>query len=116
MLSPEVPLVIERELKGPFEKWLNSNQLSQHDIQGWAVHPGGPRILDSVENGLGLSPTMIQASRHVLAHHGNMSSPTVFFVLQELEKEVPGMQNCVLLGFGPGLHVEAILLKRESVA
>jgi predicted naringenin-chalcone synthase len=116
MLSPEVPLVIERELKGPFEKWLNSNQLSQHDIQGWAVHPGGPRILDSVENGLGLSPTMIQASRHVLAHHGNMSSPTVFFVLQELEMQILGMQNCVLLGFGPGLHVEAILLKRESVA
>lgn len=116
MLSPEVPSIIERELKGPFQKWLSSNQLSQHDIQGWAVHPGGPRILDSVETGLGLSSTMIQASRHVLANHGNMSSPTVFFVLQELEKQVSGMQNCVLLGFGPGLHVEAILLKRESVA
>lgn len=114
MLSPEVPLVIERELKVPFQKWLLSNQLSLDDIQGWAVHPGGPRILDSVETGLGLSPSMIQSSRHVLANHGNMSSPTVLFVLKELEKQASELATCVLLGFGPGLHVEAILLKKED--
>lgn len=114
MLSPEVPSVIERELKAPFQKWLLSQHLALQDIQGWAVHPGGPRILDSVEAGLGLAPSMIQTSRTVLANHGNMSSPTVIFVLNELESQQPGMQNCILLGFGPGLHVEAILLVRDS--
>ncbi len=75
--------------------------------QRWAVHPGGPAVLDRVESSLGLPPTALAASRRVLRTHGNMSSATIFFVFEELlrhERSGPGSA----LAFGPGLLVEAL--------
>ena len=72
------------------------------DIAGWAVHPGGPKILDAVEDALNLREGSCDASRAVLNDHGNMSSPTVVFVIQRLiEQGIDG--PIVALAFGPGL-------------
>jgi predicted naringenin-chalcone synthase len=79
----------------------------------WAVHPGGRAILDRVSAALHLPPDALAASRHILRHFGNMSSPTILFVLQEmLRHPVPHAdpRTCAL-AFGPGLTVETAFLK-----
>ena len=77
------------------------------DVDGWAVHPGGPRILDVVRDELGLTEAQIACSRRVLDEHGNCSSATVLLVLQELA-DVDG--PVVAMAFGPGLTLYAALL------
>ncbi|XP_047077503.1 bisdemethoxycurcumin synthase-like [Lolium rigidum] len=77
----------------------------------WAVHPGGRAILDSVEAGLRLEPKKLAASRHVLSEYGNMSGPTVIFVLDEIRRRRDEQHSLgVLLGLGPGVTVETMVL------
>jgi predicted naringenin-chalcone synthase len=108
-LSALVPSLISLYLRSWLDDWLK--QLGQHrsDIQAWAIHPGGPRILDSCADSLELSETDLRFSRDVLAKHGNMSSPTVLFILDRIQKEL-GPVPTVVLAFGPGLTIEAALL------
>lgn len=108
-LAPQLPELIETTIRAPIESWLSGEGLHLSDIADWAIHPGGPRILDAAGTGLGLSPADLDVSRQVLAECGNMSSPTVLFVLDEL-RQAGRRGPCVLLGFGPGLAVEAALL------
>jgi predicted naringenin-chalcone synthase len=109
-LSSRVPAIIREQLHDWICGWLATHDLAPQDIGCWAIHPGGPRVIDAVEQTLGLSPQETVASRDVLAEHGNMSSPTVFFILRRLaEQEAP--RPCVMLAFGPGLVVEAALLE-----
>jgi predicted naringenin-chalcone synthase len=112
-LSPKVPAVIEAELDAAMNGWLTPLGLTTGDIRHWAIHPGGPRILDAVGQALGLAESQLQPSRDILAHYGNMSSPTVMFIVESISRENLEHPWCVMLGFGPGLHMEAILLHRE---
>lgn len=108
LLSPRVPDLIGVHLRPWLTAWLAQHDLTIDRVGGWAVHPGGPRILTAVEEALGLEPTATMASRDVLATHGNMSSPTILFILDRLRKSnVP--RPYVALGFGPGLAAEAAL-------
>jgi len=109
-LTADVPDLIEAYLPSFIDQWLETQGLTLADINGWAVHPGGPRILDAVETALRLNPDDIAISRQVLAECGNMSSPTVLFILQRLIARGSHLP-CVILGFGPGLTVEAALLR-----
>ena len=109
-LSPHVPELIESQLKPWFETWLSTFGLSVADIEHWAIHPGGPKILDAVLNSLSLAQEKAETSRDVLRCFGNMSSPTSFFVLNALQGQRP-KGKCVMLGFGPGLAVETALLE-----
>jgi predicted naringenin-chalcone synthase len=108
-LSPRVPALIAEHLRPWLERWLAERALRLEDIGSWAVHPGGPRILAAVERALALPPEASATSREVLAEHGNMSSPTVLFILQRLAAE-GARRPCLALGFGPGLVAEAALL------
>jgi predicted naringenin-chalcone synthase len=72
----------------------------------WIVHPGGPRILDAVEDALALPAGALDPSRRVLRRCGNMSSGTVLFVLEEILREGGLRSDAALLAFGPGLTVE----------
>jgi alkylresorcinol/alkylpyrone synthase len=106
-LSPRVPDVLSRHVGGVVEELLGGAGLRIEDVAGWAVHPGGPRILDVVRDELGLSEDQIAASRRVLAEHGNCSSATVLLVLEEMA-DVDG--PVVVMAFGPGLTLYAALL------
>ncbi|MEQ9070818.1 MAG: 3-oxoacyl-[acyl-carrier-protein] synthase III C-terminal domain-containing protein, partial [Gimesia chilikensis] len=75
----------------------------------WAIHPGGPRILNAVAETVGFEESLLSPSREVLARYGNMSSPTVLFILKKLQEEQARLP-CVMLGFGPGLTIEAALI------
>ncbi len=107
-LSPRVPGLVEQHLRTFIDPWLAGHGLSANNVAGWAIHPGGPRVITAVESALGLAAEAGDASRAVLAAHGNMSSPTVLFILRRLiEQGVHG--PVVMLAFGPGLVVEAAL-------
>lgn len=108
-LSPRVPEVIGRELRRWLEGWLAASGLALDDVASWAVHPGGPRILDAVEGALDLTRDRTSAAREVLAAHGNMSSATILFILQRL-RLADAPRPCVALAFGPGLVAEAALI------
>ena len=107
-LSPEIPALIQAHLPKWLGGWLLGHGLTFGDIASWAVHPGGPKILDITRDSLGLAKSALDDSRAVLAGYGNMSSPTILFILDRMIRR-GAARPCVALGFGPGLVVEAAL-------
>jgi predicted naringenin-chalcone synthase len=108
-LSARVPDLIESHLEGWVVRWLAAHDLAVGDVASWAVHPGGPRILSSVERSLGIDRAQSEVPREVLAEHGNMSSATILFILDRMRR-LDAPRPCVALAFGPGLVVEALLI------
>ncbi|OAI56590.1 hypothetical protein AYO47_08860 [Planctomyces sp. SCGC AG-212-M04] len=107
-LSPTVPDLIRKDLRGWLDSWLPRAGLTVNDIKSYGVHPGGPRILNAVVEGLELRAEALDASRGILSEYGNMSSPTILFILNRLR--TPGAETpCLALAFGPGLTIEAAL-------
>ena len=109
-LAARVPNVIERELRPWLDAWLASQGLSVDRIATWAIHPGGPRILESVAQATGIGRADYAISQEVLSEFGNMSSPTILFILERLRRR-GAPRPCLALGFGPGLAVEAALFR-----
>ncbi|MEN1678961.1 MAG: 3-oxoacyl-[acyl-carrier-protein] synthase III C-terminal domain-containing protein [Planctomycetota bacterium] len=108
-LSAAVPERIAQSLRGWLTGWLERYGVSLDGVANWAIHPGGPRIVGAVAEALGLPASATDASRAVLAEYGNMSSPTVLFVLRRLQQS-GATGPTVLLAFGPGLTAEAALV------
>jgi predicted naringenin-chalcone synthase len=108
-LSKGVIDTIELHLRPWLVEWLAALGFGLEDIRSWAIHPGGPRIVDTAGAALGLPETALQDSREILAEHGNMSSPTVLFILERLRQRNASFP-CIALGFGPGIIAEAALL------
>jgi alpha-pyrone synthase len=108
-LSRRVPDLIATHLRPWLQGWLAQHGLSVPQIASWAVHPGGPKILSAVEETLSLPSAATAVAREVFAKHGNMSSPTVLFILDRL-RALDAKRPCVAMGFGPGLMAEAALL------
>jgi len=112
-LSPKVPEVLDRHVEGLVDSLLGAHGLRRGDVAGWAVHPGGPRILEVVAERLGLGPEALAPSRATLAEHGNCSSATVLLVLDRMRSDDvlrPG-DHVVAMAFGPGLTLYAALLR-----
>lgn len=112
-LSPQVPGILARHVGPLVVGLLARHGLTVSDVDGWAVHPGGPRILDTVAEHLALPDGALDASRHVLAQYGNCSSATVLLVLDTLRaagRPRPG-RPAVIIAFGPGLTLYAALLR-----
>jgi alkylresorcinol/alkylpyrone synthase len=109
-LSPRVPDVLAEHVAALVDDLLAANGLGRSDIGGWAVHPGGPKILDVIERELALRDGALSASRSVLASRGNCSSPTVIMVLDEIMRQPSPPDRVVMLAFGPGLTLYAALL------
>lgn len=108
-LSPRVPALIAARLAPWLDGWLAAQGLDRAAIGSWALHPGGPRLLEAVRDCLDLPATAIEASTAVLRECGNMSSATILFILERLRLAGAPLP-CVALAFGPGLCVEAALL------
>jgi predicted naringenin-chalcone synthase len=116
-LSALVPRLLGRQVERFLEGELGLDRAARRGLRFWAVHHGGPAILDEIERALGLDPALLGPSRAVLRDHGNMSSPTVLFVLERIRAALAGSEGgdapgCgVALAFGPGLTLEALLLE-----
>jgi alkylresorcinol/alkylpyrone synthase len=82
------------------------------DIDWWALHPGGAKVLDAYTEALQLRPEQVHEARDVLREHGNMSSPTALFVLERLLRTPPSVGSLGLcIGLGPGFCAEAVVLR-----
>jgi predicted naringenin-chalcone synthase len=114
-LSPRVPAVLAIHVRGLVEQVLARHGRTIADVDGWAVHPGGPKILDVVQEQLGLPAAALAESRAVLAAHGNCSSPTVLMVLAELRRRPVPPRSTVMLAFGPGLTLYVTLLEGSTL-
>jgi len=112
-LSPRVPAVLARHVRGVVHGMLDRNGVAPSDVDGWAVHPGGRRILEVVGRRLGLSGEALDASYGVLRDYGNCSSATVLLVLARLRSAaaVRAGRHAVAMAFGPGLTLYAALLR-----
>ena len=112
-LSSYVPEVLAANIGGFVDRMLERNGKRREEVRFWGIHPGGRRILDRIQEQLALSEEQMAPSRTVLRECGNMSSPTILFVLDEIERHgrpEPG-DWAVLMGFGPGLTMEELLLR-----
>ncbi len=115
-LSALVPRILGVEVGGFLDGALGIAPDALAALDFAAVHPGGPAILDQVERALGLPPRLLAPSRCVLADYGNMSSPTILFVLERIAAERAAAADAVrdarglALAFGPGLTLEAAVL------
>jgi predicted naringenin-chalcone synthase len=107
-LSPRVPAVLALHVRKLIDDLLDRHGLTIGDVDGWAVHPGGPKILDVVQKHLDLDDQALAASRAVLDAYGNCSSPTVLLVLDELRRRPTPPRRVVMLAFGPGLSAETM--------
>jgi len=113
-LSGYVPALIERGIGQLTADLLKDLPVRREDIRHFALHPGGRKILEAIEKALGLSRDDNRYAYQVLRDYGNMSSATVLFVLRELLAAATPADNgapVLSCAFGPGLTMEAMLLK-----
>ena len=113
-LSSYIPDMIKGGIKKLTKNLLNNIQLDPQDIDLYAIHPGGKRILEVIEEELQLPKEKNKYAYEVLKNYGNMSSPTVLFVLYYILKALKQedhQKNILGFAFGPGLTLESMLLK-----
>ena len=116
-LSAYVPDLIEQDFNRLMENALENAQVNKNDITNWCIHPGGKRILASIEKSIDITPYDLQHSYNVLKNYGNMSSPTILFVLKEimdsLKNNKGNKRNIFGAAFGPGLTLETFILSDD---
>jgi len=115
-LSTYVPSIIKSGILKLTKTLLDNISKNIDDIRYFAIHPGGRKILESIEEELGINKCQNEPAYHVLKNYGNMSSPTILFVLQEIVKKLtPGDhgEHIMSFAFGPGLTLESMVLKIE---
>ncbi|MEP4092544.1 type III polyketide synthase [Reichenbachiella sp.] len=112
-LTAYVPKIIEGGIQQLATKLFHKTNLKIADIDAFAIHPGGKKILEAIENELGISKEQNCAAYETLKNYGNMSSPTVLFVLKKVWSELKTQPNKKILSFafGPGLTLESLLFK-----
>ncbi|MFI7586116.1 type III polyketide synthase [Spongisporangium articulatum] len=113
-LSPKVPDVLSVHVGGAVGDLLKPHGLDASEVDRWAVHPGGPRIVDVVEDRLRLGTGRLDVSRDVLRDNGNCSSGTVMLVLDQVRRAgvAPG-ESLVAMAFGPGLTLTTALMRQR---
>ena len=113
-LSAYIPQLIEQDIKLFFDKAIHQLGFNRQEITHWAIHPGGRKILEVIQKELGLQHTDLESSYKVLKNYGNMSSPTILFVLKDiLENKINTAKKEKTFGvaFGPGLTMESVILE-----
>ena len=112
ILAPTIRDVAPGIAEQALGELLTAQGLERQNIRFWLLHPGGRKVIDRVQEALGLTDEDVAVSRRVLRNYGNMSSPTVLFVLHEVMRDNAARagDRGVLLALGPGLAAEAALL------
>jgi alpha-pyrone synthase len=121
-LSRQLPEYIQTGIEPVIDHFLADNGLTKEGIDLWAVHPGGTRIIESVQRALGLSDTQVEPSWQILSEYGNMLSTSLLFVIERMlanhqnscpdAPESPTGLNGIAFSFSPGIGVEGILFEK----
>lgn len=112
VFSRDIPKIIEKWLKPNVDRFLEKVSRTSADITHFIAHPGGKKVLSAYEKSLGLTADKTDISRAVLAKYGNMSSPTVLYVLKDfMEKKPRQGEEGLLTALGPGFSSEMLWLE-----
>ena len=113
IFSPRIPKVLDQHIKENVSEFLQRNQIKLQDLDHFVLHPGGAKILVTMKKALELSEEKLDSSRFVLENFGNMSSPTILFILEHLmrERSPEKAEQGLCAAFGPGFSSELILLR-----
>lgn len=124
-LARELPQIIEDNVENFCKKLIGKAGLAHKDYNQmfWAVHPGGPAILNRMEKRLNLSPEKLSPSRRALMDYGNASSNSIVYVLEYMLEESKKVRNMnegenewgLILAFGPGVTFEGIIARNLDV-
>jgi alkylresorcinol/alkylpyrone synthase len=113
VLSSDVPVVARDFLRPDVDSFLAEHGLTRSDIASWVCHPGGPKVLEAMQESLELPPGALDVTWRSLQEVGNLSSTSVLLVLAEtLENHRPPLGSYgMLLAMGPGFCSELVLLQ-----
>ncbi len=113
-LSMQLPNLVKDAVAEAVDALLTPRKLRAVDIAHWAIHTGGEKILNAVRDKLGLEEAQLKMSRNILEHYGNISSPTVLYVLDEIMTNgLKAGELCMMVAFGAGLSAHALLLQKK---
>ncbi|MEK3808358.1 3-oxoacyl-[acyl-carrier-protein] synthase III C-terminal domain-containing protein [Bacillus sp. FSL H8-0547] len=118
IFSRDIPSIIRNWLKGTVENYLADEGVSLKSIQHFLAHPGGKKVLDAYQASLGFTEEQLSVSKNVLRQHGNMSSATVMYVIDEYmtsSRVNPGDLG-IIAALGPGFCAELLLAEWERVS
>lgn len=114
-LSSYIPQLIEEDIKTLLHNALKKNNIDNQTVTHWCIHPGGKKIVDLIQKELQLSINDTEDSRKILSKYGNMSAPTILFVLKSImDKGINEKALVFGVAFGPGLTMETFLLEKTS--
>jgi predicted naringenin-chalcone synthase len=112
-LSTSLPGIVRSAVAEVVSDILKPKGLKIGDIRHWALHTGGEKIINGIRDELGLPESLLRPTRGILSRYGNMSSPTVWFVLREiLDAGIDKDDWCVMVAFGAGMSAHAHLLRQ----
>jgi alkylresorcinol/alkylpyrone synthase len=118
VLNAEVPAIVGRYLADDVDEFLTDQGLSRDDVAWWVCHPGGPKVIESLRDTLGLTDDDVRLTWESLARIGNLSSASVLHVLEDTLRErppVPGTYG-MLVAMGPGFCAELVLVRAGDSA
>lgn len=112
VLSPDLPDLIERYLADDVTAFLAEHNLTVDDIGSWVSHPGGPKVLEAINDALGLDDDALELSWRSLGEIGNLSSASVLHILHDARSKPPASGTPgLLMAMGPGFCAELVLLR-----
>jgi predicted naringenin-chalcone synthase len=114
-ITARLPEIICRDVPVFIRDFLGEQGLAPERIGSWALHPGGDKMIVGLQRELSLSDTHLAKTRAVLKEFGNMSSPTVLYILERIMQESTNAENgewCLACAYGAGLSMHACLLQR----
>jgi len=108
-----IPSFVEAQLADAVEHGLHHMELERADVARFICHPGGAKVLEAIETTLGIEPNALTHEREILRDFGNMSAPTVLFVLRRVMRDQPKGQT-VLAALGPGFTASLLPIRFEG--
>jgi len=113
VLDAEVPTMVSRYIRGDVDDFLAEHGLTRADIGWWVCHPGGPKVIEALEEALGVPRDAVELTWDSLARIGNLSSVSVLHILEDTLRERPPEAGThgVLMAMGPGFCSELVLLR-----
>lgn len=111
LFSQDIPSLVSRYIRDDVDHFLAQQGISLEQIRHFIFHPGGTKVLSAYEEALGIDAVQLANTRMVMQENGNMSAPTVLYVLDRLLQQTPEDGYGIMLAMGPGFSSEMVLLE-----
>lgn len=113
VFSRDIPQLVETRLRAVADDFLARHALQLGDIDRFLCHPGGAKVVDALEHAFGLPDGELAGAREVLRDYGNMSAPTVMFVLERTLAEMSQWKRALMTALGPGFTAGFVVLENR---